>query len=71
VKDYPIDCFFSEEDGGCVADIPDLDACSAFGASPPEAVAAVLQAREAWLEAARATGRRIPPPRGRPTPHAG
>src|ERR1041385_5118320 len=31
VKEYPIDCFLSEEGGGSIADIPDLDACAAFG----------------------------------------
>jgi predicted RNase H-like HicB family nuclease len=70
VKDYHINCFYSEEDGGYIADIPDLDACSAFGTTPQEAVAAVLQARDAWLEAARATGRPIPPPRYRPALYA-
>ena len=70
MKDYHINCFHSEEDGGYIADIPDLDACSAFGTTPQEAVAAVLQARDAWLEAARATGRPIPPPRYRPALYA-
>ena len=70
MKDYHINCFYSEEDGGYIADIPDLDACSAFGTTPQEAVAAVLRARDAWLEAARATGRPIPPPRYRPALYA-
>jgi predicted RNase H-like HicB family nuclease len=61
VTDYQSNCFHSEDDGGHIADIPDLDACSAFGDTPQEAVAAVLQAREAWLEAARASHRPIPP----------
>ena len=34
VSDYHINVFYSDEDGGYIADIPDLEACSAFGASP-------------------------------------
>jgi predicted RNase H-like HicB family nuclease len=66
VKDYHINVFYSEEDGGYIADIPDLEACSAFGATPEEAVAAVKEAKQAWLNAAREEGRAIPRPRYRP-----
>lgn len=66
MRHYHINVFYSEEDGGYVADIPDLEACSAFGSTPEEAVAEVQRAREAWLEAARAEGRPIPEPRYRP-----
>ncbi len=31
MSDYHINIFYSEEDGGYIADIPDLDSCSAFG----------------------------------------
>jgi hypothetical protein len=34
---YHINIFYSE-DGGCIADIPDLEFCSAFGATPEEAL---------------------------------
>ena len=60
--DYPIEVFWSNEDQAWVADIPDLAFCSALGATPHEAVAEVEQAAEAWLEAAKATGRPIPSP---------
>ena len=48
------------------ADIPDLEACSAFGATPEEALAAVERAKAAWLRAARAARKPIPKPRYRP-----
>lgn len=67
---YHINIFFSVVDGGYIADIPDLDACSAFGESPQEAVAEVVIARDAWLAVARETGRPIPPPRYRPAIYA-
>jgi predicted RNase H-like HicB family nuclease len=66
MKDYHINVFYSEEDGGYIADIPDLKFCSAFGATPEEAVREVECAKTAWLEAARAEGNPIPRPRYRP-----
>jgi len=66
MADYHINIFYSEEDGGYIADIPDLEYCSAFGATPEEALAEMEKAKQLWLEAARASGRPIPPPRYRP-----
>ena len=66
MKDYHINIFHSEEDGGYIADIPDLEACSAFGETPAEALAEVEVAKTAWLEAARQEGKPIPEPRYRP-----
>jgi predicted RNase H-like HicB family nuclease len=66
VADYHINIFYSEEDGGYIADIPDLPGCSAFGATPEDALAEVQEAKQAWLESARAEGTPIPPPRYRP-----
>lgn len=66
MSDYPINIFYSDEDEGYIADIPDLDACSAFGSTPEEALSEVERAKEAWLAAARDTGKPIPPPRYRP-----
>jgi predicted RNase H-like HicB family nuclease len=59
VKDYHINIFYSDEDGGYIADIPDLKACSAFGATAEEALREVELAKSAWLEAARAEGKPI------------
>jgi predicted RNase H-like HicB family nuclease len=66
MADYHINIFFSDEDGGYIADIPDLDACSGFGHTPEEALAELMLAKEAWLDTAREAGRPIPPPRYRP-----
>jgi predicted RNase H-like HicB family nuclease len=71
LTDYHINVFYSDEDGGYIADIPDLDACSAFGATAEEALAEVEKAKEAWLAAARETGKPIPEPRYRPAIYAG
>ncbi len=66
MKDYHINIFFSQEDGGYIADIPDLKFCSAFGTTPDEALAEVLKAKKAWLAAARKNKKPIPKPRYRP-----
>lgn len=66
MSDYHINIFASDEDGGYIADIPDLAHCSAFGTSPEEALAQGLIAREAWLAAAKAEGKPITPPTYRP-----
>lgn len=66
MKDYHINLFYSDDDEGYIADVPDLQHCSAFGSTPEEALREVLKAKEAWLEAARANGKPIPTPRYRP-----
>ena len=66
MKDYHINIFYSEEDGGYIADIPDLEHCSAFGETPEEALSQVEIAKEAWIESARQAGKPIPTPRYRP-----
>jgi len=67
MSDYHINIFYSDEGGGYIADIPDLDACSAFGETPERALVEVKIAKVAWLEAAQEAGKPIPPPRYRPS----
>ena len=71
MKDYHINIFYSEEDGCYVADIPDLKVCSAFGNTPEEALSQVTMAKEAWVQAAKATGKPVPEPRYRPVIYQG
>jgi predicted RNase H-like HicB family nuclease len=66
MQDYHINIFYSEEDSGYIADIPDLETCSAFGHTPVEALEQVQKAKELWLQAARAEGKPIPAPKYRP-----
>lgn len=66
MRDYHINIFFSDEDGGYIADIPDLEACSAFGESPEEALREVEKAKTAWLETAKAEQKPVPEPQYRP-----
>ncbi|MEH2050677.1 type II toxin-antitoxin system HicB family antitoxin [Nostoc sp.] len=66
MKHYHINIFYSEEDKGYIADIPDLKYCSAFGLTEEEALREVLKAKEAWLDAAKIEGKLIPEPRYNP-----
>ena len=66
MKDYHINVFYSEDDGGYIADIPDLECCSAFGKTAEEAVAEVEIAKRLWIETALEDGKTIPEPRYRP-----
>lgn len=66
MADYHINIFYSDEDGGYIADIPDLESCSAFGETPEEALIEVQRAKLLWLEAARAESKPIPTPKYRP-----
>ena len=71
MKDYHINIFYSDDDGGYIADIPDLAFCSAFGKSPAVALREVERAKTAWLKAAKSAGKRIPKPRYRPAIYQG
>jgi predicted RNase H-like HicB family nuclease len=71
MKDYHINVFYSDEDECYVADIPDLKYCSAFGATPVEAVREVEKAKQAWLQVARDEGKPIPEPRYTPAIYQG
>ena len=66
MRDYHINIFYSDDDGGYIADIPDLEACSAFGDTPDEALQEVQKAKSLWIEAAKAEGKPIPAPKYRP-----
>jgi antitoxin HicB len=59
---YPIQVFWSEEDAGFIATVPDLPGCSAFGVTQVEAVSEVKDAIAAWIEAMTAAGNPVPRP---------
>ena len=66
MKDYHINLFYSEEDEGYIADIPDLTHCSAFGHTPSAALLEVLKAKEAWIRTAQDKNKPVPEPKYRP-----
>jgi|SRR5215212_8251219 len=62
---YEIDIFWSDEDGGYIASVPDLKYCSAFGQTYEEALREVRVARDLHLSVLKELGRPIPEPRTR------
>ena len=61
--DYCINIFYSEEDNGYIANIPDLEYCSAFGDTPEKALQELLIAKKIWIESAQEKGIEVPEPR--------
>lgn len=59
---YPIQVYWSDEDGAWLAEVPDLPYCTGHGPTPHEAVAEAEEAIAAWLDAAKADGRPVPKP---------
>lgn len=70
LPNYHVNLFWHEPDGCWVADVPDLQSCSAFGATRVEALTEVQLAIEGWIEAASASGIAIPEARYRPAIYA-
>ncbi len=65
MQKYAIEIFYSEEDEGYIAVVPELPGCSAFGETEEEALAEIKVAMDLWIETARKESRPIPPPRGK------
>jgi predicted RNase H-like HicB family nuclease len=63
---YPIVLFWSVDDGVWIAEAPDLQHCSAHGATPEEAVRELTVAMELWIEAVTEAGEPLPEARHRP-----
>lgn len=62
---YPVEIFYSAEDEGYIANVPDLLYCSAFGKTPEEALQEVQVAIKLHLDALEETGRPVPEPTSR------
>jgi predicted RNase H-like HicB family nuclease len=61
---FPIEIFYSEEDEGYIAVVPDLSGCTAFGEDEEQALAEIKTAINLWIETAIGEGRNIPEPSG-------
>jgi predicted RNase H-like HicB family nuclease len=62
---YAIELFYSEEDNGYIAVVPELSGCSAFGDTEEEALKEAKTTIELWLETAKKESREIPKPLGK------
>ena len=61
---YAIEIFYSEEDNGYIAVVPEPLGCSAFGETEEEALEEVKIAMELWLDTAK-KGKAVPQPYGK------
>lgn len=59
---YPLNIFWSDEDKGFIAEVPDLPGCSAWGETEAEAAHEAQDAITAWLAAAKSAKRAAPKP---------
>jgi len=55
---FVLEIFYSEEDNGYIAIIPELPGCSAFGENEEKALEEIKMAMELWLETAKKRGTR-------------
>lgn len=67
---YHINVFWHEPDKCWIADVPDLEGCSAHGDTAAEAAHEVQIAIELWIESATEHGDPIPEPKYRPAIYA-
>jgi len=56
---YSVQVFWSDEDAGFIAAVPDLPGCSAFGETQHEALSEAQDAVAVWVEAMTAVGNPI------------
>jgi predicted RNase H-like HicB family nuclease len=64
---YEVIIYWSDDDKAFIAEVPELPGCAADGQTHREALAAVEQVAQEWIETARELGRPIPEPKGRLT----
>ena len=62
---YEIILYWSQEDDGYIAEVPELAGCMADGKTPVEAVKNAEVVIQEWLETAVRLGRPIPEHKGR------
>lgn len=59
---YLVEIFWSQQDEGYIATVPDLPGCCAWGATEFEALCEIQDAIAAWIEACRKSGESVPIP---------
>lgn len=62
MSDYRTEIFWSDEDEGYIAIVPELPGCSAFGETMPEAAEQIEIAKKAWIDAQTEAGNDVPAP---------
>jgi len=63
IDKYSMEIIWSDEDQAYIVTVPELPGCRTHGSTYEEAVQRGKEAIESWVEASRAWGDPIPPPR--------
>ncbi len=62
MQHYLVEIFWSREDEGYIATVPDLSGCCAWGATEFDALREIQDATAAWIEACHQSGEQVPLP---------
>jgi predicted RNase H-like HicB family nuclease len=62
---YEVIIYWSNEDNGFIAEVPELPGCAADGSTRQAALKNVDVVIRDWIETAKSLGRPIPEPKGR------
>ena len=62
---YELIIYWSDEDQGFIAEVPELSGCASDGRTYKEALENVEIVINEWIETAKELGRAIPKPKGR------
>ena len=62
---YEIIMWWSDEDNAFIADVPELQFCSAHGDTYEEALKEIQVAMSLWIDTAKEFGHPVPEPKGR------
>ena len=65
VVKYEIIIYWSQDDEGFIAEVPELPGCAADGGTYQEALDKVQVVIQEWIDTARDLGREVPEPKGR------
>lgn len=63
---YLVEIFWSDEDKGFIAIVPDLPGCSAWGANEIDALHEIKDTMMAWIEACHKSNEPVPLPYAQP-----
>lgn len=61
---YPVEIFWSDEDDGFIAIVPDFPGCSSFGNTRAEAAREIEDAMQVWITTCEKAGNPVPQPGG-------
>ena len=62
---YEVIIYWSSDDNGFIAEVPELPGCMSDGSTQQEALSNVQVIMQQWIDTAKSLGRAIPEPKGK------